>query len=311
MSRRRAPRWHAAAEWLIRIVAAAALFAIALIFVFIAREALPLLWSDALPLADLVVPRAWPGYDEPEFVWQPVGKIPKYNLVPLLVGTIKVTLLAMLISAPVGILCAVYLTHYAPRRLRELIKPVIELLAGIPSVVLGFLALVVLAGALQRVFGFEYRLNGVVAAAALSVTIIPIIFTVSEDALASVPRAMIEGALALGARRHQIALRVTIPAALPGIAAALVLGFGRAIGETMVVLMASGNAALVELFDWSTSVRTLTATIAAELGEVPRGSAHWQVLFLLGVLLFVLTFALNLVAARVVARMRRKLGGEA
>ncbi|NVB40295.1 phosphate ABC transporter permease subunit PstC [Pseudenhygromyxa sp. WMMC2535] len=315
MRRRGRPRWHALVEWGIRLLAGAALLAIALIFVFIAREALPLLWStDAraeLRLADLFLPRQWPGYDAPVFVWQPVGPIPKYNLVPLIVGTFKITIMAMLISAPLAIACAVYLAHYSPPRLRELIKPTIEMLAGIPSVVLGFFALSLLADLVSASFGFEYRLNGVVAALALSVTIIPVIFTVSEDALRAVPAAMVEGARALGARRHQIALRVTLPAALPGVAAALVLGFGRAIGETMVVLMASGNAAVVELFDWSTSVRTMTATIAAELGEVPRGTTHWQVLFLVGILLFALTFALNLIAARVVERTRRRLGGEA
>jgi phosphate transport system permease protein len=306
----RAPRWHAAAEWAIRILAAAAIAGIVLIFVFIVREALPLLWEeDDVTAADLLLPRQWPGYDEPVFVWQPVGKIPKYNLVPLFVGTLKVTVMSMLVSAPIGIACAVYVAHYASRRVREVVKPIIELLAGIPSVVLGFFALMLLASWMHDAFGFTYRLNGVVAAVALSITVIPIVFTISEDALTAVPRSMIEGALALGARTHQVALRVALPAALPGIAAALVLGLGRAVGETMVVLMASGNAAVVDLLDWSSSVRTVTATIAAELGEVPRGDPHWRVLFLLGTLLFAITFTLNAVARIAVRRLGRRFGG--
>jgi phosphate transport system permease protein len=307
--RSRQPRWHTLAELTIRVLAAAAIASIVLIFVFIVREAMPLLWDERVHLSDLILPRQWPGYDEAVFVWQPVGKVPKYNLVPLFVGTLKVTVMAMLVSAPIGVACAVYVAHYAPRRLREIVKPTIELLAGIPSVVLGFFGLMLLASWTQDAFGFTYRLNGVVATLALALTVIPIVFTISEDALTAVPRTMIEGALALGARTHQIALRVTIPAAMPGIAAALVLGLGRAIGETMIVLMASGNAAVIDLTDWSTSVRTVTATIAAELGEVPRGDPHWRILFLLGTILFAATFALNAAARIGVRRLVRKLEG--
>lgn len=306
------PAWHRPVEVAIFATSLVSLVAIVLIFGFIAREALPALWStsaEGYELIDLIVPRQWPGYEEPVYVWQPVGKIPKYNVVPLFVGTLKVTFIAMLISAPTGIACAIYLAHYAGRRTREIVKPIIELLASIPSVVLGFFALVLIAGWLHDTFDFEYRLNGVVAAVGLAVTIVPVVFTISEDALAAVPRPMLEAARALGARRHQLALRVALPAAMPGVAAALVLGFGRAIGETMVVLMASGNAAVVEPLDLTTSVRTITATIAAELGEVPRGSEHWRILFLLGLALFVLTFALNIVASVIVRRLDRRLQG--
>src|SRR5690606_18462486 len=135
----------------------------------------------------------------------------------------------------------------------------------------------------------------------------PVIFTISEDALQAVPRSLSDAALALGARKYQIALRVVVPAALPGIAAGVVLGFGRAIGETMIVLMASGNAAVVDAFDFGSSARTVTATIAAELGEVAQGDPHWRVLFFLGVLLFAVTFVLNLVGAIIVRRLQRKL----
>jgi len=308
---RKAPAWHAVAEYLIGGLAITAIAAIVLIFGFVAREAIPLLWEtqEEIRFVDLVWPRQWPGYEEPVYVWQPIGKIPKYNLVPLFVGTLKVTILSMLISAPLGLACAIYLAHYAGSRTREIVKPVIELLAGIPSVVLGFFGLVLVASVVHDTFGFIYRLNGLVAALVLSITVIPVVFTICEDALRSVPRALHEGAIALGARTHEVVFRVSLPAALPGIAAAMVLGLGRAIGETMVVLMASGNAAVVDLFDWSTSVRTVTATIAAELGEVPRGEPHWRVLFLLGAILFLITYGLNALAAWSVRRLSAHLGG--
>ncbi|MFW6067764.1 MAG: phosphate ABC transporter permease subunit PstC [Myxococcota bacterium] len=305
------PLWHRLAEHLIALMAMAAIAAVILIFVFIAREALPLLWeelgAEELRLRDLFLPRQWPGYDEPIYAWQPVGTPAKYNVVPLFIGSLKVTVLSMLISVPVGIGCAVYLAQYAPQRLREIVKPVIELLAGVPSVVLGFFALMIVATWAQDAFGFRFRLNAVVASIGLSLAVIPIIFTISEDAIQAVPRSLSEAALALGARKYQTSLRVVLPAALPGIAAAVVLGFGRAIGETMIVLMASGNAAVMELFDPTTSVRTVTATIAAELGEVARGDPHWRVLFLLGVMLFAVTFVLNLVSTLAVRRLRRRL----
>lgn len=305
------PAWHAVVERLIYVLAWTSIAAILLIFVFIAREAIPLLWQqEELRLIDLVWPRTWRGYASPVAVWQPVGTPPKYNLVPLLIGSIKVTLMAMLLSAPMGLGAAVYLSTYATRRVRELVKPAIELLAGIPSVVLGFFGLMIIADWIHVAFGFKYRLNGFVAAIVLSVTIVPIIFTVCEDALSTVSKGLKEAAVALGARPHQLVTRVMIPAALPGIAAGLVLGLGRAIGETMVVLMASGNAAVIELFDWSTSVRTVTATIASELGEVPRGDEHWKVLFLLGTLLFVVTFVLNGLSTWLVRALTRRLTAE-
>jgi phosphate transport system permease protein len=307
----RPPLGERLAEQLIYVLAMTAVAAIALIFVFIGREALPLFWeADArmeAPLGSLFFPKEWRGYDEPVYIWQPIGGTAKYNFVPLLVGTLKVTVLSMLLSVPIGVGCALFMATYAPRRLREVVKPMIELLAGVPSVVLGFFALIIIASWAQDTFGFTFRLNASVAAAGLSLAVIPVIFTISEDALQAVPRELREASLALGARQWQTSLRVILPAALPGIAAAIILGFGRAIGETMVVLMASGNAAVMEVFDPTTSVRTVTATIAAELGEVPRGVPHWRVLFLLGVLLFLVTFVLNVVGSIAVARLQRKL----
>ncbi|RZO64363.1 MAG: phosphate ABC transporter permease subunit PstC [Sandaracinaceae bacterium] len=306
------PLSHRLAERAITAVAFLAIAAIALIFAFILKEALPLFWETALwpdigGLDALFLPREWPGYEDAVFVWQPVGAPSKLNVVPLLVGTLKVTTVAMFISVPMGVGSAIFVSQYAPRAAREVLKPCLELLASIPSVVLGFFALIVLATWLQDAFGFTYRLNAVVAALGLSLAVIPMIFTISEDALRAVPRELSEAAMALGARKWQTTLRVVLPAALPGIAAAVILGFGRAIGETMVVLMASGNAAVMELFDPTTSARTVTATIAAELGEVAQGDPHWRVLFLLGVLLFLITFALNRLGAAVIARLHRRL----
>ena len=307
----RTPLWHRIAERAIAVLALAAIAAIALIFIFIAREAIPMLWeaefAEEVQIRDLFFAKEWRGYDEPVFVWQPVGEPAKFNVMPLFVGSLKVTLLAMLMSIPLGVGCAMFIALYAPRAVREVVKPAIELLAGIPSVVLGFFALMVVASWAQATFGFHFRLNAVVAAIGLALTIVPVIFTISEDAIQAVPNTLTEAALALGARKYQVALRVVLPAALPGIAAGVVLGFGRAIGETMIVLMASGNAAIMELFDFTTSVRTVTATIAAELGEVAQGDPHWRVLFLLGVMLFAVTFVLNIFGDVFIRRLQKKL----
>lgn len=307
----KAPLSHRVGEKLIALMAMSAIAAILLIFVFILKEAVPMLWESAfaeeVELVDLVAARQWRGYDEAVHVWQPVGGTPKFNIVPLLLGTLKVTFLAMLFSIPLGIGCAIFVSVYAPPWLREIVKPALELLAGVPSVVLGFFALMVLATWLQDAFGFTFRLNAVVASVGLALCIVPIIFTISEDALSAVPKSLFEAALALGARRYQIALRVIVPAATPGIAAGVILGFGRAIGETMIVLMASGNAAIMEPLNLASGVRTITATIAAELGEVAVGDAHWRVLFMLGALLFAVTFVLNVAGSVAVKRLQKRL----
>ena len=290
-----------AAETLILAFASIAIAIIFLIFVYIGREALPLLWesSEGASIGATF---------QPPVQWQPVSTTPRYNVIPLLLGTLKVTLIAMLIGAPLALAAAVYTSEFAPLRLREWIKPGIELLAGIPSVVMGFFALIVLASWLQSQFGLGFRLNALNAGIALALAIIPIIFTVSEDALNAVPQRYREASLALGASRIQTAVRVVVPAAMPGIGASMILGFGRAIGETMIVLMASGNAALLSLSP-VVSTRTLSATIAAELGEVVVGGGHYRILFFLGTLLFVLTSILNWAGNRYNRRMRVKLFG--
>jgi phosphate transport system permease protein len=297
-------------RWLVAAVAMAGILAIALIFAFIAKEALPLLFDPEtrheVSLGKMFL--AQPGRHA--FVWQPVGEIPKVSMIPLFLGTAKVTFVAIALAAPAGIAAAVFASEFAPRRLREVLKPALELLAGIPSVVLGFFGLMLLASWLQSVFGFTYRLNAVVAGVALGLSVVPVIFTVSEDALSAVPRSYREASLALGATRWETAFKIVLPAAAPGVLAACVLGLGRAIGETMIVLMASGNAAIVSLA-LGDSARTLSATIAAEMGEVVVGSPHYSVLFFIGVELFVITFALNRVAATMVKRILRKSQGGA
>lgn len=242
--------------------------------------------------------------------WQPVSDRPRYGLLPLIVGTLKVTILSILFAAPVGIFAALYTAMFAPRRLKEYIKPVIELLAGFPSVVIGFFALMVLASFFQDLFGYSSRLNAFVGAIAMGLAAIPIIFTLTEDALTAVPRTYIEASLGLGASIRQTALEVVLPAATPGIFAAVLLGIGRVFGETMIALMATGNAALISANPFD-SVRTLSATIGAEMAEVVFGDTHYSVLFLIGSLLFIFTFILNAVAEfyfknKIVSRIQGK-----
>lgn len=309
-----APFWHRGVEWLLRILAVSAILAIVLILIFIAKEAAPILYSKAVraevTLSKMFVPQLWPGYDESGSVWQPVSEIPKFGVWPLILGTLKVTVVAMLVSVPLGVGAAVYVSQYARPRTREIVKPVVELLAGIPSVVLGFFALMVMASWFQSWFNLESRLNALVSGVALAFAVIPVIFTLAEEALRAVPNSYIEASTALGAARWQTILRVVLPASSPGIAAGMALGLGRAVGETMIVLMASGNAAIVSA-NFTDSARTISATIAAELAEVVFGGAHYTVLFFLGTLLFLTTFCINTVGDWAIRRMKTRLGGSA
>ncbi len=242
--------------------------------------------------------------------WQPVSANPRYGILPLFIGSLKVTLISLLISAPLAILAALFTALLAPKWLKEIVKPTIELLAGFPSVVIGFFALIVIASYSQQLFGYQFRLNSFVGGIALSLAVIPVIYTVCDDALSSVPKSYIEASLALGGTKWQTALFVMLPAATPGIFAAMILGFGRAFGETMIVLMATGNAALISLNPFE-PVRTMSATIGAEMAEVVFGDTHYNVLFLIGALLFILTFALNAVAELYVRkRLMKRFRGE-
>ena len=227
--------------------------------------------------------------------WVPVSEHPRFGLLGLLIGTLKVTVIAMLIAGPLAILAALYTSCFASKRTKEIIKPIIEMLAAFPSVVIGFFALIVLATFFQNIFGYSSRLNAFVGGVAMALAAIPIIYTISEDALSAVPKTFTEASLALGASKWQTAFFVTLPAATPGIFAALLLGVGRVFGETMIALMATGNAALLSANPFE-SVRTFAATIGAEMAETVFGETHYSVLFFIGSLLFIFSFALNAVA---------------
>lgn len=226
--------------------------------------------------------------------WLPTATpSPLFGALPLIYGTLLVSLFALIIAVPLGLGVAIYLSELATERQRKIMKPIIELLAGIPSVVYGFFGLVVLAPLIQKTFNLPSGETAFTGSVLLAIMALPTIISVAEDAMRNTPRAMKEASLALGATHWQTIYRVIIPYSKSGIMAAIVLGIGRAIGETMAVLMVTGNAAIIphSLFD---SVRTIPATIAAELGEAPAGGAHYQSLFLLGCILFVITMLISI-----------------
>ncbi len=242
--------------------------------------------------------------------WVPVSDDPRFGLLALLIGTLKVTIIAMLIAGPIAVLAALYTSTFASKRAKEVIKPIIELLAAFPSVVIGFFALMVLATFFQDVFGYETRLNAFVGGVAMALAAIPIIYTISEDALTAVPKTYTEASLALGASKWQTAFFVKLPAAIPGIFAALLLGVGRVFGETMIALMATGNAALTSANPFE-SVRTFAATIGSEMAETVFGDTHYSVLFFIGSMLFIFSFGLNAVAEFYVkGRLLKKFQGK-
>ena len=256
----------------------------------------------------MLQPRQWHDYDKPEYIWQPVGEIKKYNIIPLFVGSLKITLIGLLFAVPLAVGAAIYVSQLARPRIRETVKPAIEMLSGIPSVVVGFFALLVMATTLQNLFGYQTRLNAFVAGIALGFAVIPVVFSIAEDALTSVPRSYTQAALALGASRWQTAWQIVLPAALPGVFAAAVLGFGRAIGETMIVLMVcSASVMSWSIFD---SARSITTTIAAEMAEAVSGGPHYRILFMLGALLFAVAFISNMIGDVVIHRLKHKLEGK-
>lgn len=278
---------------LIRVCGYSAILIVGLIFLFLVRESAPAL-SQADP-ASLLGTR-----------WYPIEG--HYGLWPLLGGSLVVTLGAALIALPFGLATAVYIAEVAPRWAREILKPLVEILGGLPSVLLGFLGFLVLAPLVRTTLAVPTGLTAFTGALLLAGISIPTIVSVSEDALDSVPRTFREAALALGATPWQTIWRVTVPAARSGILTAVMLGVGRAVGETMTVMMVTGNAPVLPtgpaaLFS---PVRTMTATIAAEMGEVARGSPHYHVLFLIGLVLFLLSLAVNLATAGAVFRARRR-----
>lgn len=283
-------RWQdRAIRTLLLGAASMSILIVLLIFFFLGKEAAPFLIKPGL--SHLLGDR-----------WIPVSfQKESFGILPLLTGSLLVTALATLIAIPFGICGAVYISELANQKEKEILKPFIELLAGIPSVVLGFFGLVVLAPLVKEVFALHTGLTALTGALLLALMAIPTIMSISEDAIRSVPTSYKQASLALGASKLQTIWKVTVPAALSGITAAVMLGMGRVIGETMAVMMVTGNAAIITA-DPFNSVRTMTATIAAEMGEVPFGSEHYRALFCIGIVLLLATFALNLVAQRVLKK---------
>ncbi|MBO8169948.1 MAG: phosphate ABC transporter permease subunit PstC [Thermoanaerobacteraceae bacterium] len=235
-------------------------------------------------------------------VWNPGGySESSYGILSLLVSTLMVTAGAMLFAVPLGVLTAAYIAEVASPREREIIKPVIEILAGIPSVVVGFFGIVVLGPWIARIFNLSNGLNAVNGSILLGIMALPTIISLAEDAITAVPDDYRQASLALGANRWETLVKVVLPAALSGIIAAVMLGMGRAIGETMTVLMATGNAPAMP-GSFLDSVRTMTATIAIELGEVPFNSTHFYILFAVGLVLFIMTFLVNLASDLILER---------
>ena len=233
-----------------------------------------------------------------------------FGILPLLTGSLIVTMGAALIAVPFGIGTAVYISEIAPRWMREILKPLVELLGGLPSVVLGFLGILVLAPFIRRFLDLPTGLTALTGSLLLGATAVPTVVSVAEDALDAVPRAYREGAWALGATRWQTIWRVTLPAAASGVLTAIMLGIGRAIGETMTVMMVTGNAARLPVGlspgSFFSPVRTMTATIAAEMGEVANGSVHYHVLFFIGLVLFIISLVVNIVASSVLFRAHKR-----
>jgi phosphate transport system permease protein len=236
--------------------------------------------------------------------WMPVSfQKESFGLLPLITGSLLVTALATILTIPFGIGAAVYISELARPIEREILKPFIEILAGIPSVVIGFFGLVVLVPLIKNVFNLSTGLTALAGAVLLSLMAIPTVVSISEDAIRSVPTSYKAASLALGASKMQTIWKVTVPAALPGIVAAIMLGIGRVIGETMAVMMVTGNAAVITASPFD-SVRTMTATIAAEMGEVAFGSIHYRALFCVGIVLLLATFGLNIIAQKFLKRYR-------
>jgi phosphate transport system permease protein len=294
------PRWAVLGEKLlealIRLSGVSAIIFVLSIFFFIFREAAPVLVSESFNLGQFLFSTEW----------YPTSAVNvRYGTLALTAGTASVTVLAMILAVPMGLGAAIYISEFCGPRVRETLKVVIELLSAIPSVVWGFIGLTVMSRLITEYTGAPVGVNVLNGGIILALMSVPIIVSIGEDALKAVPDSYREAGLALGATRWQLVYRVLLPAARNGLLAAVLLGVGRAVGETMAVLMATGHAVQIPhgVLD---SVRTLTANIAAELGEAPAGSDHYRVLFLTGVLLFSITFVVNLTADLVIRGIRKK-----
>jgi phosphate ABC transporter permease protein PstC len=277
----------------IRLSGYSAIVFVGLIFLFLVREGLPALVE--VPLADLFSAR-----------WYPIEGY--FGVLPLITGSLIVTVGAMAVAIPFGIGTAMFISEIAPRWAREVLKPMVELLGGLPSVVLGFLGILVLSPFLRQALDLPTGLTALAGSLLLAGIALPTIVSIAEDALDAVPKSYREGALALGATRWQTMWGVTLPAARSGVLTAVMLGIGRAIGETMAVMMVTGNAPVlaIRLASIVAPARTMTATIAAEMGEVASGSTHYHVLFFIGMVLFLISLAVNVSASALVFRQRTR-----
>ena len=283
-------------ETLIRVAGFSAIFFVALVFLFLLREGLPAFWKTSL--GNLFGGRWYPNEG-------------MFGTWPLILGSLLVTAGAVIIALPLGLATAVFIRELAPNWLREILKPLIEVLAGIPSVVLGFLGMVAIAPLVRQFLHVPTGLTAFTGSLMLAYMALPTMISVAEDAIDAVPSSYRDGALAMGATHWQTIWRVILPAARSGVIIAVMLGIGRAIGETMAVMMVTGNAARIP-HEWDAlflPVRTMTATIAAEMGEVAQGSTHYHVLFAVGILLFVVTFLINAIASLVIIRGSPRRGG--
>lgn len=284
-------------EWMINLIIKlsgySSILFVTLIFIFLMREGLPALKN--VPLSSIFGER-----------WYPIEGY--FSILPLIYGSLVVTVGALLLAIPLGVGTSVFLSEIAPRWMNQVIKPLIEILAGLPSVVLGFLGIQVAAPYLRRLLDLPTGLSAFSGAVLLALIATPTIVSITEDALNTVPSSYRQAALALGATRWQVIWGVTVPAARSGILTAIMLGVGRSIGETMAVMMVTGNAPVLPS-GWNflfTPVRTMTATIASEMGEVANGSTHYQVLFFIGIVLFVISLIVNIVASSVSLRGRTR-----
>ncbi len=278
---------------IIKICGYSSILFVGLILIFLLKEGLPALKD--VPLATLFNIR-----------WYPIEGL--FGILPLIFGTLLVTISATLIALPFGIGTAIFISEVAPRWIKEILKPIVEILAGIPSVVLGFIGILVIVPFFRKFLDLPTGLTAFTGAVLLGLIAIPTIVSVAEDALNTVPPGYRQAGLALGATRWQTIWGVTVPAAKTGILTAVMLGIGRALGETMAVMMVTGNAPVMPsglnaIFE---PVRTMTATIASEMGEVATGSQHYQVLFLIGILLFVFSLVINIIASAVSTKQRKR-----
>jgi phosphate transport system permease protein len=288
------------------LITATSVAAVLLIFYFVIREAFPFFFTETAASAVARIKEFFT-----DSGWYPSATTPRYGALSLIVGSLYVTIGALVAAIPPGLLAGIYLSDIAPFSLRQICKPVIEILAAIPSVAYGFFAVMVFAPWLQTHLGFSTGTNAMNASIILAIMALPTIISVSEDAMSAIGREIREASYGLGATRAETMIKVVLPAAHSGILAAVLLGMMRAIGETMVVWMASGNASRIPSpwWDLSQSIRTMTATIAGDMGETPKNSEHYYALFAVGLTLLLFTFSLNLVSEYLLSRIIRNTRG--